>query len=84
MHVRVLPAGNIGRASNLAAGLFVVGSMASYEYCQYLRRCERRDMKRNIEIVHGSRKEKAKKLAEEKTKQEEESKSARKPWYKFW
>lgn len=81
-------AGGIPKATNWAAGFFVIGSAASFEYCQYLRRCERRDMKRHIEVVNDSRKKQAKKLAEEKWEQkrqeEERLKASQKPWYKFW
>lgn len=41
-------------------------------------------MKRHIEIVNHSRKDHARKLAEEKKQQEEEQKKAKKSWYKFW
>lgn len=67
----------------------MLGSMASYEYCQYLRRCERRDMKRNIEVINQGRRERARKEAEEKREQlkkleaEREAQNAKR-WYKFW
>lgn len=80
-------AASIPKATNWAAGFFVLGSVASYEYCQYLRRCEKRDMKRHIEVINESRKTQARKQAEEKweqRRQEEERKTSQKPWYKFW
>lgn len=63
--------------------------MASYEYCQYLRRCERREMKRNIEVISQGRRERAIKEAEERReaqkKVEAELQAQReKRWYKFW
>ncbi len=81
--------GNVPKAANWAAGFFIVGSAASYEYCQYLRRCEKREMKRHIEVINSGRREHAKKLAEEKweqRKKEEEERLAqqKKSWYKFW
>ncbi|KAF4126174.1 cytochrome c oxidase assembly protein subunit 20 [Geosmithia morbida] len=81
--LRFVVGGNIGKATNFAAGFFILGSVASYEYCQYLRRCEKRDMKRHIEVVNRSRREQAQKQAEEQKKQMEEKK-AQKSWYKFW
>lgn len=68
-------------------GMFLAGSMASYEYCQYLRRAERRQMKRHIEVVTENKREQAKKLAEAREKHkalEEERKAAERPWYKVW
>ncbi|KOS18281.1 Cytochrome c oxidase protein 20 [Escovopsis weberi] len=79
--------GSVSRASNWAVGFFVLGSIASYEYCQYQRRAERIQMKRNIEVVSANRREQAKKLAEEQRAQrqaEEERKTKEKSWYKFW
>ncbi|CAM1504050.1 Fc.00g016410.m01.CDS01 [Cosmosporella sp. VM-42] len=79
--------GNVKKATNWAVGFFVLGSMASYEYCQYLRRAERIQMKRHIEVVTENRKEQAKKLAEAKKEQlrlQQERKAAEKAWYKFW
>lgn len=67
--------------------MFLLGSMASYEYCQYLRRAERIQMKRNIEIVTENRREQAKKIAEAREqhkKLEEERKGSERPWYKVW
>lgn len=79
--------GNATKAANWAVGFFVLGSMASYEYCQYLRRVERRQMKRQIEVVTENRREQAKKLMEarkEHQRLEAERKAAERPWYKFW
>ncbi|KAF5247898.1 hypothetical protein FANTH_6179 [Fusarium anthophilum] len=79
--------GNPGRAANWAVGMFVLGSMASYEWCQYLRREERRQMKRHIEVVSENRREQARKIQEarrEHDKLEAEKKAAVKPWYKVW
>ncbi|KAK7423183.1 hypothetical protein QQZ08_009179 [Neonectria magnoliae] len=79
--------GNAAKAANWAVGFFVLGSMASYEYCQYLRRVERRLMKRQIEVVSENRREQAKKLMDAKREHlrlEAERKAAEKPWYKFW
>ncbi|KAI5467078.1 hypothetical protein BGZ63DRAFT_346105 [Mariannaea sp. PMI_226] len=79
--------GNAIRAANWAVGFFVIGSMGSYEWCQYLRRCERRQMKRQIEIVAENRREEAKKRMEKKKEElrlEAERKAAEKPWYKVW
>ncbi|KAI6780219.1 cytochrome c oxidase assembly protein subunit 20 [Emericellopsis cladophorae] len=72
-----------------AGGLrFVAGaSMASYEWCQYGRRCERREMKRNIEIVTEGRKDQARKKMEQQREEAEARKlqEAQKPWYsRFW
>ncbi|KAF5717507.1 Cox20 FAM36A [Fusarium mundagurra] len=79
--------GNPGSAANWAVGMFVLGSMASYEWCQYLRREERRQMKRHIEVVSENRREQARKIQEarrEHNKLEAEKKAAVKPWYKVW
>ncbi|KAF5656159.1 Cox20 FAM36A [Fusarium sp. NRRL 25303] len=79
--------GNPGSAANWAVGMFVLGSMASYEWCQYLRREERRQMKRHIEVVSENRREQARKIQEarrEHDKLEAEKKAAVKPWYKVW
>lgn len=67
--------------------MFVLGSTASYEYCQYLRRAERIQMKRHIEVVSENKRELARKAVEEKKEQirlEQERIAAQKPWYKFW
>ncbi|KAM5351816.1 hypothetical protein ACJ41O_004539 [Fusarium nematophilum] len=85
--LRFVLRGNATSAANWAVGVFVLGSMASYEWCQYLRREERRQMKRHIEVVTENRKEQAKKIAEarqEHSKLVAEKKAAEKPWYKFW
>ena len=87
--LRFILSGKIGKSTNWAAGFFVLGSVASYEYCQYLRRCERRQMKRHIEVINEGRKEQAKKRAEEKweqhrTAEAERQAEAQKRWYKFW
>ncbi|KAF4957709.1 hypothetical protein FGADI_2948 [Fusarium gaditjirri] len=79
--------GNPGSAANWAVGVFVLGSMASYEWCQYLRREERRQMKRHIEVVSENRREQARKIQEarrEHDRLEAEKKAAVKPWYKVW
>ncbi|KAH7155140.1 hypothetical protein B0J13DRAFT_604186 [Dactylonectria estremocensis] len=79
--------GNATKAANWAVGFFVLGSMASYEYCQYLRRVERRMMKRQIEVVSENRREQAQKLMEarkEHQRLEAERKAAARPWYKLW
>ncbi|KAK5995582.1 Cytochrome c oxidase assembly COX20-like protein [Cladobotryum mycophilum] len=79
--------GNATRAANWAVGFFVLGSIASFEYCQYQRRAERIQMKRHIEVVTENRREQAKKLADEKREQrraEEGQKAKEKSWYKFW
>ncbi|KAF5567071.1 Cox20 FAM36A [Fusarium phyllophilum] len=79
--------GNPGSAANWAVGMFVLGSMASYEWCQYLRREERRQMKRHIEVVSENRREQARKIQEARRdhdKLEAEKKAAVKPWYKVW
>jgi cytochrome c oxidase assembly protein subunit 20 len=79
--------GNAIKSANWAVGCFVIGSMASYEWCQYLRRCERRTMKRQIEVVAETRRDQQKKMIEERRevlRLEAERKAAEKPWYKFW
>ncbi|KAL6899008.1 hypothetical protein GGI43DRAFT_76457 [Trichoderma evansii] len=79
--------GNAAKSANWAVGFFMLGSIASYEYCQYLRRAEKIQMKRHIEVVTQNKKEQAKKLAEERREQqriEEEQKARNRAWYKFW
>ncbi|KAK2595557.1 hypothetical protein QQS21_006731 [Conoideocrella luteorostrata] len=79
--------GNAVKAANWAVGMFILGSTASYEYCQYLRRAERIQMKRHIEVVTESKREQARKAAEEKQqhlKLEQKRIAAQKPWYKVW
>ncbi|KAI9902014.1 hypothetical protein N3K66_003831 [Trichothecium roseum] len=85
--VRFLTSGNIGKSTNWAVGIFLLGSIASYEYCQYQRRAEKLQMKRHIEVVNQGRREQAKKMMEaqkEKQRAEMEQKVAQKTWYKFW
>ncbi|KAJ4170552.1 hypothetical protein NW754_006692 [Fusarium falciforme] len=85
--LRFVLRGNATSAANWAVGVFVLGSMASYEWCQYLRREERRQMKRHIEVVSENRREQAKKISEarqEHARLEAEKKAAEKAWYKFW
>ncbi|PNY28863.1 Cytochrome c oxidase protein 20, mitochondrial [Tolypocladium capitatum] len=79
--------GNATKAANWAVGIFVLGSMASYEYCQYQRRSERLQMKRHIEVVSEKRREQARKAAEDKREQprlEQGRQAAQKPWYRPW
>ncbi|RFU80077.1 cox20 fam36a [Trichoderma arundinaceum] len=79
--------GNATKSANWAVGFFILGSIASYEYCQYQRRAEKIQMKRHIEVVTQNRKEQAKKIAEERREQqriEEEQKARDRAWYKFW
>ncbi|KAM0375013.1 hypothetical protein ACHAPY_005363 [Fusarium culmorum] len=85
--LRFVVKGNAGSAANWAVGVFVLGSMASYEWCQYQRREERRQMKRHIEVVSENRREQARNIQEarrEHDKLEAEKKAAVKPWYKIW
>lgn len=81
--------GRIAKSANWAAGFFVLGSMASFEYCQYLRRCEKRVMKRHIEVINEGRKEQARKLVDANKEQQQKSEAegqiqGGKRWYKFW
>ncbi|KAG6013955.1 hypothetical protein E4U54_006073 [Claviceps lovelessii] len=79
--------GNAVKAANWAVGTFILGSMVSYEYCQYLRRAERIQMKRHIEVVTENKREMARKAAEERKEQariEMEKAAAKRPWYKIW
>lgn len=79
--------GNWSKAANWAVGMFIVGAMGSYEYCQYQRRVEKRNMKRAVEVHAESIRQKEKLVAEQKElarKAEEERKAAAKRWYKFW
>lgn len=64
-----------------------MGSLASYEICQYKRRAEKEGMKRAAQIMEYKKKEMEKKQALKiemaaKKKAEEQAKS--KPWYKVW
>lgn len=79
--------GNATKSANWAVGFFLLGSIGSFEYCQYLRRSERIQMKRHIEVVSENRREQQRKLVEAKKEQirlEKERKAAEKSWYKFW
>ncbi|PFH57687.1 hypothetical protein XA68_14697 [Ophiocordyceps unilateralis] len=80
--------GNVPKSVNWAVGIFVVGSAASYEYCQFRRRAQRLRLIRQMEIVNDQRRELARKAAEEKEtrrrEEEEERAKAQKSWYKFW
>lgn len=76
-------AGNWTQAANWAVGMFVLGSASSFEYCQFLRRAEKRNMQRAVEIHTESKRQQAKALAEQK-KLDEERKASEKRWYKFW
>ncbi|KAF4585903.1 Cytochrome c oxidase protein 20, mitochondrial [Ophiocordyceps camponoti-floridani] len=79
--------GNVPKAANWAVGIFLVGSTASYEYCQFRRRAQRRAMVRQIEVVNDHRREVARKAVEEKRArrtEEEERAQAQKSWYRFW
>ncbi|KAJ4163725.1 hypothetical protein LMH87_005433 [Akanthomyces muscarius] len=74
-------------AANWAVGMFVVGATASYEYCQYNRRVEKRNMKRAVEVHAENQRMQAKRIAEQRElarKLEEERKAAGRKWYKFW
>lgn len=85
--MELLLVGGIQKSANWAVGFFLLGSIASYEYCQYKRRAERISMKRHIEVVSQNQRQKAKEDAEkkaEKERQELERKAAEKRWYKFW
>ncbi|KAF5010688.1 hypothetical protein FDECE_3148 [Fusarium decemcellulare] len=85
--LRFVLRGSATSAANWAVGVFVLGSMASYEWCQYLRREERRQMKRHIEVVTENRREQAKKIADarqEHARLAAEKAAAERPWYKFW
>ncbi|PHH62882.1 hypothetical protein CDD81_6600 [Ophiocordyceps australis] len=79
--------GKLVSATNWAVGVFIGGSVVSFEYCQYQRYAERTRMKRAVETLAELRredKEKARQKAEEKKRLEEERKAAQKPWYKVW
>ncbi|TQS31962.1 hypothetical protein Golomagni_07741 [Golovinomyces magnicellulatus] len=85
--LRFVLRGGIQKSANWAVGFFLVGSIASYEYCQYQRRAERISMKRHIEVVTQNQRQKAKDEAEKKIEKERfdlERKAAEKRWYKFW
>ncbi|PHH79326.1 hypothetical protein CDD80_5089 [Ophiocordyceps camponoti-rufipedis] len=86
--LRFILHGNVPKAANWAVGIFVVGSTASYEYCQFRRRAQRRAMVRQIEVVNDHRREVARKAAEEKRarrrEEEEERARAQRSWYRFW
>ncbi|OAR00757.1 hypothetical protein LLEC1_05734 [Akanthomyces lecanii] len=74
-------------AANWAVGMFVVGATASYEYCQYNRRVEKRNMKRAVEVHAENQRMQAKRIAEQRErarKLEEERKAAERKWYRFW
>ncbi|KAM0670153.1 hypothetical protein ACQRIT_002650 [Beauveria bassiana] len=78
---------NWAGAANWAVGMFVAGATASYEFCQYNRRVEKRNMKRAVEVHAENQRMQAKKMAEQKQlarKLEEERKAAERRWYKFW
>ncbi|KJZ77608.1 hypothetical protein HIM_02785 [Hirsutella minnesotensis 3608] len=79
--------GNATKAANWGVGMFVLGSILSYEYCQFQRRAERIQMKRHIEMVSESKREQMRKAAEEqqeRLRQEQEKKASQQSWYKFW
>jgi cytochrome c oxidase assembly protein subunit 20 len=78
----------ISKASNWAAGTFVIASVIQYEVCQYGRAKERAAMARVVEVIDRKQAEKTGRAAEaarlraeaaEKAKQ-----AAAKSWYKFW
>ncbi|ATY63100.1 Cox20 FAM36A [Cordyceps militaris] len=77
---------NWAKAANWAVGMFVMGAAASYEYCQYSRRVEKRNMKRAVEVHAENQRLQAAKLAErrELARKLEERKAAERRWYKFW
>ncbi|KAF6809445.1 hypothetical protein CSOJ01_06923 [Colletotrichum sojae] len=75
------------KAANWAVGGFLMGSIASFEYCQYRRRQERVRMKRTVEVYQETMAEKRAREAEalEKRRLEEEAaKASQRAWYKFW
>ncbi|KAF6828577.1 mitochondrial cytochrome c oxidase protein 20-like protein [Colletotrichum plurivorum] len=75
------------KAANWAVGGFLMGSIASFEYCQYQRRQERVRMKRTVEVYQETMAEKRAREAEalEKRRLEEEAvKASQRAWYKFW
>ncbi|KAJ3496833.1 hypothetical protein NLG97_g2365 [Lecanicillium saksenae] len=85
--LKIIIRANWASAANWAVGMFVMGATASYEYCQYNRRTEKRNMKRAVEVHAENQRAQAQKMAEQRElarKLEEERKAAERRWYKFW
>ncbi|KFA62029.1 hypothetical protein S40285_02150 [Stachybotrys chlorohalonatus IBT 40285] len=88
--LRFIQKGSLKGSANWAVGAFLLGSIVSYEYCQYRRRAERIALKREVEIVNEQKRQEYERVAEERRKQEAQQallasppKSGQ-PWYKFW
>ncbi|KAJ6786468.1 hypothetical protein PWT90_06506 [Aphanocladium album] len=85
--LKIILRANWASAANWAVGMFVMSATASYEYCQYNRRTEKRNMKRAVEVHAENQRLQAQKMAEKRElarKLEEERKAAERRWYKFW
>lgn len=82
------------KSANLAVGVFVVGSLAGYEYCWFKIRQSRANMRRAVEVMQAKQLDERVRKAEEarKAKQQQEEQervkaqeeAARRRWYKFW
>ncbi|KAH8673335.1 hypothetical protein BX600DRAFT_508612 [Xylariales sp. PMI_506] len=85
---RYVMGARIPKASNWAAGAFMIGSIVQFEVCQYARAQEKAAMARVVEVVDRKTAEKKQKAAEaarlRAEAQEKEKQAAAKSWYKFW
>ncbi|KAK2004009.1 hypothetical protein LX36DRAFT_650466 [Colletotrichum falcatum] len=88
--LRMVMRGSPSKAANWAVGSFMAGSTGQFEYCQYLRRQERINMKRTVEVYKETMMEKRRreleqlKQQQEQRQAEEAAKASQKAWYKFW
>ncbi|KAK3391328.1 hypothetical protein B0T20DRAFT_423411 [Sordaria brevicollis] len=80
----------IPKAANWGVGCGIVGAMAQYEYCQYLRRKEKEKMQRVVAVYTKKQAETRAKEAKERREKAEQEKQepvkaeGGKSWYKFW
>lgn len=81
----------IPKAANWGVGCGIVGAMAQYEYCQYLRRKEKEKMQRVVAVYTKKQAESRAKEAKERReraelegKEGQKQEEGKKSWYKFW
>lgn len=84
----------MGKAANLAVGIWFAGSLAGFEYCKYNLRQSKANMKRVVEVWGEKQRDDqlrqqqaARKAAQDRAKAEADAKEAearRRRWYKFW
>ncbi|KAJ2898424.1 mitochondrial cytochrome c oxidase protein 20-like protein [Zalerion maritima] len=78
---------SVPKAANWAVGTFLLGSIASFEYCKFNRRQEHGRVKRLLKVYNAELKKKQEEEEASKRKAEEERRMEEvktKQWYRFW